>query len=140
MEPHFPLLRSPKRCAFTPTGEVDSRGWKRHRCERCRYHTVWIPDRGQPIYRVCGRQGEGLGDFVARWLSVVGITKPHMEAIAGGNCGCEKRQERLNQVGWELSDRWAKLLQIPLSALRTPQPKPASGDTPQGPSPPEQAP
>jgi hypothetical protein len=132
MEPRSPLLRSPKRCTFTPSGEVDSRGWKRHRCERCQYRTTWIIDRGQPIYRVCGRQGEGLGDFVARCLSVVGITKPRMEAIAGGNCGCTERQERLNQVGWELSDQWAKLLQIPLSALRRTPPAPASGDTPQG--------
>lgn len=129
---------SPKLCTFAPTGEVDKRGWKKHRCSRCYYETVWIIDRGQPIYRTCDRQSEGWGDKAARWLSHFGITKPRMEALVG-DCGCDKRQERLNQVGWELSDRWAKLLQTPLRALRRTPPTPASADTPQGPVPPEQS-
>lgn len=124
-------MTEPRFCTFAPTGETDKQGWKRHRCSRCFYHTVPIPDLGQPIYRVCDRQQEGLGDIVARWLSAFGITKPRMESLVGGDCGCTERQAKLNQVGWELSDQWARLLRTPLRALRTLAPKPASVDTPQ---------
>jgi hypothetical protein len=41
----------------------------------------------------------GLGDYVARWLSWLGITKERVSALAGGDCGCAKRAEKLNTVG-----------------------------------------
>lgn len=41
----------------------------------------------------------GLGDMVAAGLSAIGITKERVSAIAGGDCGCQKRQEALNEFG-----------------------------------------
>jgi hypothetical protein len=41
----------------------------------------------------------GLGDIVSDWLSSFGITKPRVEAIVGGPCGCDERQEALNEWG-----------------------------------------
>jgi hypothetical protein len=117
--------------------EIGADSRRRWYCRRCGRWSPWQSPGVHGVVRQC--KPVGLGDKLAGWLSAFGITKPRMEAIVG-NCGCEKRQERLNQVGWELSDQWAKLLQIPLAALRTPQPKPASGDTPQVPSPPKQSP
>jgi hypothetical protein len=44
-------------------------------------------------------KGFGLGDFVASGLAAVGITKERVEAIVGGPCGCQQRQEALNELG-----------------------------------------
>jgi hypothetical protein len=53
-----------------------------------------------PVYRKCGIQaGSGLGDMVAAGLSAIGITKDRVSALAGGDCGCSKRQEQLNELG-----------------------------------------
>jgi hypothetical protein len=41
----------------------------------------------------------GLGDMMAAWLSAIGITKERVSAMAGGDCGCSKRQEQLNELG-----------------------------------------
>ena len=41
----------------------------------------------------------GLGDLVKRGLSMVGITKPLVEAVIGGPCACDDRQAMLNKVG-----------------------------------------
>ncbi len=41
----------------------------------------------------------GLGDMVAAGLTAVGITKERVSAVVGGDCGCAKRQEALNEVG-----------------------------------------
>ena len=41
----------------------------------------------------------GLGDMVAAGLSAIGITKQRVSALAGGDCGCAKRQEQLNELG-----------------------------------------
>jgi hypothetical protein len=40
-----------------------------------------------------------LGDMVAAWLSAIGITKERVSAVVGGDCGCAKRQEALNELG-----------------------------------------
>ena len=45
------------------------------------------------------RARPGLGDMVAAGLSAVGITKERVSALAGGDCGCHKRQEALNAIG-----------------------------------------
>jgi len=67
--------------------------------------------------RPCGRSGvclkcrktpvtPGLGDMVASALSAVGITKERAQAVAAvvgvKDCGCKKRQERLNELGRRL--------------------------------------
>lgn len=44
----------------------------------------------------------GLGDMVAAGLSAIGITKERVERIVGGPCGCDERQEWLNQVGRDM--------------------------------------
>jgi hypothetical protein len=61
--------------------------------------------------RVCGlpvphlrarrncRGSAGLGDMVASGLSAIGITKERVSAVVGGDCGCPKRQEALNELG-----------------------------------------
>jgi hypothetical protein len=40
-----------------------------------------------------------LGDMIASGLSAIGITKERVSALAGGDCGCQKRQEALNELG-----------------------------------------
>jgi hypothetical protein len=44
----------------------------------------------------------GLGDMVADGLAAVGITKERVSALVGRDCGCQQRQELLNQVGYRL--------------------------------------
>lgn len=102
-------------CAFKLL-EVNDQNRARHRCIQCQYVTVFIPNNGQRIYRRCNNQWNGLGDMIARAISVIGITQPRMEAWFGP-CGCEERQERLNQVGWELSDRTRYLFHAALRLL-----------------------
>lgn len=43
----------------------------------------------------------GLGDYIAAGLAWLGITKPRVEALVGGPCGCGERQEALNDWGRE---------------------------------------
>ena len=45
------------------------------------------------------REKPGLGDIVASGLSAIGITKERVSKLAGGDCGCHKRQEALNELG-----------------------------------------
>lgn len=44
-------------------------------------------------------QQMGLGDMVASGLSAVGITKERVSQIVGRDCGCQKRQQALNELG-----------------------------------------
>jgi hypothetical protein len=53
-------------------------------------------DETHPAYP---RARPGLGDMVAAGLSAIGITKERVSALAGGDCGCSKRQEQLNELG-----------------------------------------
>jgi hypothetical protein len=53
-------------------------------------------DETHPAYP---RHKPGLGDYVARWLSWLGITKARVSAIVGRDCGCGARQEKLNELG-----------------------------------------
>ena len=46
-----------------------------------------------------GHGPPGLGDMVAAGLSAVGITKERVSKLAGGDCGCAKRQQALNELG-----------------------------------------
>ena len=45
------------------------------------------------------RARPGLGDMVAAGLSAIGITKERVSRAVGGDCGCSKRQEALNELG-----------------------------------------
>jgi hypothetical protein len=53
-------------------------------------------DETHPAYP---RHRPGLGDMVAAGLSAIGITKERVSAVVGGDCGCAKRQEALNELG-----------------------------------------
>jgi hypothetical protein len=37
--------------------------------------------------------------MVAAGLSAIGITKERVSKAVGGDCGCSKRQEKLNELG-----------------------------------------
>lgn len=41
----------------------------------------------------------GLGDYVAKGLSAIGITKERVSKVLGKPCGCGKRQQKLNELG-----------------------------------------
>lgn len=41
----------------------------------------------------------GLGDMVSGVVASLGITKERVSRLAGGDCGCQKRQEWLNEFG-----------------------------------------
>ena len=56
-------------------------------------------DETHPAYP---RAKPGLGDMVAAGLSAIGITKERVSRAVGGNCGCSKRQEKLNELGRKL--------------------------------------
>jgi hypothetical protein len=56
----------------------------------------WTIDADHPAYP---RPRRGLGDMVASGLSAVGITKERVAALVGGDCGCQKRQHKLNELG-----------------------------------------
>ena len=48
------------------------------------------------------RARPGLGDMVAAGLSAIGVTKERVSRAVGGDCGCSKRQEKLNELGRKL--------------------------------------
>lgn len=77
-------------------------------CPCCRI-SARIPSTTPRIFCACGYVQEngptpGLGDYVAAWLHLVGVT-PKLIANAKAaiglqrKCGCRKRQRRLNAVG-----------------------------------------
>jgi hypothetical protein len=71
-------------------------------CATCRRCGFKLCGTRPPIRRKCSVQKEskpGLGDMVATGLSAIGITKERVSALAGGDCGCQKRQEALNELG-----------------------------------------
>jgi len=58
------------------------------------------------LWEVCDEgpnKQPGLGDIVAAGLDAVGITKERVQAVASAvgvkDCGCKKRQEKLNELG-----------------------------------------
>jgi hypothetical protein len=66
-------------------------------CCRCGFKICGVK---LPVYRLCDVQpSPGLGDRVASSLSAIGITKERVSKLAGGDCGCAKRQAALNELG-----------------------------------------
>jgi hypothetical protein len=89
-------------CSFA---KVESHGDRAtHRCLRCGYVTPSIPDRGQPIYREC-HGAPGIGDMLTTGLAACGITKQRVSGWLGFDCGCERRQDALNRLGWWIVER-----------------------------------
>jgi len=69
-------------------------------CATCRRCGFRLCGHKPPIRRRCDVQLKpGLGDMVAAGLSAIGVTKERVSALAGGDCGCAKRQEQLNELG-----------------------------------------
>jgi hypothetical protein len=77
-------------CVFNTSGQCV-------KCTRCGFVVCNVK---LPVYRKCDIQSSpGLGDMVAAGLSAIGMTKERVSALAGGDCGCSKRQEQLNELG-----------------------------------------
>jgi hypothetical protein len=73
----------------------------------CRCHSGFCPRCRKPCFSsrtVRNCRVPGLGDRVAAALSALGITKERVSQTVGGDCGCQKRQEKLNRWG-----RWLGL-------------------------------
>lgn len=68
-----------------------------HRCTTC---GRLARHRNTNIHAECrGPQPLGLGDMIAAGLITIGITKERVAAIVGGDCGCDGRQQTLNEWG-----------------------------------------
>jgi hypothetical protein len=67
-----------------------------HRCTVC---GRLARHRNTNIHAECrGPQPMGLGDMIASGLAYVGITNERVAALVG-DCGCQQRQEALNEFG-----------------------------------------
>lgn len=86
MKPDFPLLEMPcdgSQCACPYCGAKavkPEKGFVLHGCKK------------RPVTK-------GLGDMVADGLSALGITEERVSKLVGGDCGCSKRKQLLNQLG-----------------------------------------
>lgn len=63
---------------------------------RPRHKVIELPPE---VIAAMPKRSPGLGDLAASALAAVGITKERVEAIVGGPCGCDERQETLNEIG-----------------------------------------
>jgi hypothetical protein len=82
-------------CLFDADGE----------CVKCTQCGFVICNVKLPVRRRCDVEGDtkpGLGDMVKSGLSAIGITKERVSKAVGGDCGCSKRQEQLNELGRKL--------------------------------------
>lgn len=84
-------------CQFTP---VETPSGLIFVCSRCGRRTGKRKSREERVVAQCRKPG--LGDYVARGLSLVGITKKRVASVLGQDCGCDQRQEQLNEVGQKL--------------------------------------
>lgn len=64
-------------------------------CQRCGF----VAKSRHARKRCVADEKPGLGDMVAAGLSAIGITKERVSKLAGGDCGCKKRQQALNELG-----------------------------------------
>lgn len=92
-------------CNFEPTEDVNAELWRKHRCTRCGYVSVYIPPWSERIIRPCSYVG--FGDYVAHAFAAFGITKERVAWVRGlfglpGCGGCLERQESLNEAGKKL--------------------------------------
>lgn len=66
--------------------------------EKCRL--CWLYHNNPAYRKIWGPPG--LGDRVAQFLSLIGITKSRVEKLMGKPCNCNERQDALNQLGDKL--------------------------------------
>ena len=95
-------------------------GRARYTCQVC--HGMFFAPEGEPPEFFCpletyrrlgltpGRAGNPLplGDWLAKLLGLLGITKDRFARLLGRPCGCDGRQARLNQIGFRLAC-WLRL-------------------------------
>lgn len=103
------------KCNLKFTGERDGRGWVKYVCQRCRRKLDWTPDgpegvRGNtPSIRCKGWPlSHEFGHWLALLLSAVGLRKRDylwLKSKLGmkPKCGCDKREEALNNLGRSLA-------------------------------------
>lgn len=79
--------------------EVRGDGRKRYTCKVCGFQSIWLPPVSQRLIREPCYWG--LGDRVAFWLAMIGVTKQRWAALWGGDgcTPCGQRQTLLNRVG-----------------------------------------
>jgi len=82
----------------------------RWKCPRCNRPTHAERTYTEPPNRGCAKPG--LGDIVAAFLELCGLTKERADKVAkmagGEGCGCGRRQERLNGLAWQLK-QWLSM-------------------------------
>ena len=84
-------------CKFQNDSTPDDSGFRFVRCRRCGFTSPRpLATPLSRIFRNCGKPG--LGDRIAAWLAWLGITKAKVAEVTGG-CGCDARQEALNELG-----------------------------------------
>jgi len=104
-------------CTFKPLGYVNERGRYALRCRRCQ--RKWFARYEDPklCHRGCIGGRVGWGDRLQRLLTLIGVTREnylalrlrirrifgvaHVPLVV---CGCGKRQEKLNEVGFIVAD------------------------------------
>ncbi len=102
---------SPLHCDFEPTAEVNSEGWRKHRCVNCEYVSVFIPPWSQRIVRECYVGPDGgkplpVGTELAALLAELEITEKESCGCAAkarqmdlwGEVGCNRHRDLI--VGW----------------------------------------
>ena len=100
------------KCKWQEIEEPDERGWRRVRCVRCGLTTGKTPHTFDKINSQCAIPG--WGDWVAHWIITwLGIDKGAIAQKLGltrVGCGCEQRQEIINEAGWQVQVLlgWAK--------------------------------
>lgn len=93
-------------------GDKDHRGWRRMKCARCGLLLHPTPHEPHQIHaKACSVLG--WGDYVSAFLSLFGITKSRVNwfttKLVKRDCGCDDRQEAINDAGWRITG-WAKRL------------------------------
>lgn len=84
-------------------------------CLQCGYQAKRLP-----TYRLCAPVSTPtelmIGDVLEKWLTSAGITKDRVERLTkkvgkSGGCGCQQRQQWLNEKGVKLQRRVRALLE-----------------------------
>ena len=87
------------KCDWEEFDAPDEHGYRKVRCRRkgCGRVTGRTPHVLGKIHATC--RVWGWGDYVAAFFARLGITKGYVSQLTGRDCGCQKRQEKLNTLG-----------------------------------------
>lgn len=90
--------------------EAAEAGRRRVRCKLCGRVTAPTGSDITRIHAQCSKRG--WGDYLAYWIAFyLGITKADLNRLLGKDCGCQKRQEKVNRLG----EWWGRLWSRPPS-------------------------